>query len=463
MKFNNFKKRFFQKTTVWVVTVFLLSSIFRLSNLNLMEFKSDEATTVFQTVQFFDRPYLIARGLISGTGVYNFPLFNYLIIAFAPLSQDPQFLSGMIALINSILVSAFFLLVKRYYDLTTALFASFLLAFSPWGVIFSRKIWAQDLINLFLIPIVWLLHEIILKKNTKLFLPLFLLLTLLIQLHGSGLFLSIVTIFILLVLRIRINLKSAALGILIGAVPAIPYILFQISSSCPDCETFLKYQDAFRTFDFNNFLRPFQVTGGLGYHFVLGKSYADLTAAYPIVDLLKYVFATAILIILAGILFVIFKKQRYLFLVIYFVAIPLLYLITKTSAYMHYFVIIIPVSTLLFAISLSTAYSFLRNKFLRASIMIYFLLFLASNIAFLIFFYNFLAIKKQIDGDYGPVYSLTKSLIEKQTNEYNNLPYYSQLKGYAYIYAESNNLHAKLGEFFLEKGETELVVKEFQK
>lgn len=458
-------KRFFQKTTIWVIIFFLLSSIFRLANINLMEFKSDEATTVFQTVQFFDRPYLIARGLISGTGVYNFPLFNYLIIGFASLSQDPQFLSGMIALINSVLVSAFFLLVKRYYDLMTAFFASFLLAFSPWAVIFSRKIWAQDLINLLLIPILWLLHEIILKKNTKVFLPLFALLTLLIQLHGSGLFFAAVTVIVLLIFRVRVKFKQALAGILIGLIPILPYVFFQINSypSCPDCEAFLKYQQSFRTFDLANFLRPFQIIGGLGFHFVLGKSYADLTAAYPIVDLLKYVFATAILIILAGILFVISKKQKYLFLVIYFVAIPLLYLITKTSAYMHYFVIIIPVSTLLFAVSLSTAYSFLRNKFLRASIITYFLLFLASNIAFLILFDNFLAVKKQIDGDYGPVYSVTKSLIEKETSDYQNLSYYRQLKSYAYIYAQSKDFHSKLGEFFLYKGEFDLAEKESKK
>lgn len=458
-------KRFFQKTTVWVSILFLLSSIFRFSNLDLIEFKSDEATTVYQTVQFFEHPFLIQRGLISGTGVYNFPLFNYSIILLSLWSRDPQVLSGIIALINSLLVVVFFLLVKKYYDQLTAIFASLLLTFSPWGVLFSRKIWVQDLIFLFLIPLFWLLHELILRKNTKVVLPLFTILALLTQLHGSGLFLSIVTIFVLLFLRVRVNLKKAGLGILIGLIPAIPYIIFQISSYplCPDCEAFLKYQQSFRIFDFNNFLRPFQIISGLGFYFVLGKTYADFIVSYSWVNLLKYIFASGFLVTLMGILFVITKTQKYLFIIIYFVAIPFLYFVTKTPAYMHYFVIIIPLSILLFAFSLSTAYSFLRNRFLRASIITYFLLFLASNLAFLIFFYNFLAVKKQIDGDYGPIYSLTKSLIEKETNEYKNLPYYSQLKSYAYIYAESKNLHTKLGEFFLEKGETELAVKEFQK
>ena len=456
---------FFNKTIVWMVIIFLLSSIFRLSNLHLIEFKSDEATTVYQTIQFFDRPYLIERGLISGTGVYNFPLFNYLMIPLSLWSHDPQVLSGAIALINSLLIVVFFLLVKKYYSLLTAFFASLLLAFSPWGVIFSRKVWAQDLIFLFFIPFLWFLHEIILRKNTKVVFPMFVLLALLAQLHGSGLFLSVVTILILFILRIRLSLKSAAAGVLIGLIPAIPYFNFQMNSlsSCPDCEAFLKYQNSIRIFDFNNFLRPFQIISGLGYHFVLGKTYSDFINVYPLVNLLKYVFALGFLAIISGILFVVMKKTKYLFLVIYFVFFPILYLITRTPAYMHYFVIVMPMSVLLFAISVTSAYSYAQGRFLKAMVIAGFSVFLVSNILFLYFFYNFLELKKRIEGDYGPVYPLTRSFIEKEIDSYKNLSYYPELRSYAYIYAESKNLHPKLGEFFLKKGDLKLAEKEFQR
>lgn len=456
---------FLKKTVVWVVIIFLLSLIFRLSNLQLIEFKSDEATTVYQTVRFFERPYLIERGLISGTGVYNFPLFNYLMIILAVWSRDPQFLSWIIALINSILVSVFFLFVKKYYNLLTASFASLLLAFSPWGVIFSRKIWAQDIIFLFFIPFFWFLHEIILKKNTKVIFPMFVLLVLLVQLHGSGLFLLVVTILILLFLRVKLSLKSAAAGILVGLIPAIPYVFFQINSlpPCPDCEAFLKYQNSIRIFDFNNFLRPFQIISGLGYHFVLGRNYNDFINAYPLVNLLRYVFSLGFLAIISGILFVVIKKREYLFLVIYFVSFPLLYLITRTQAYMHYFVTVMPIIVLLFAISVTSAYSYVRGRFLKAMVIAGFSVFLVSNILFLYFFYNFIELKKRIEGDYGPAYLLTKSFIEKEIESYKNLSYYPELQSYAYIYAESKNLHPKLGEFFLEKGDFELAKKELQR
>lgn len=443
--------RFYKSTIVWVAIIFLLSSIFRVFFLDLIEFKSDEATTVYQTVLFFNHPYLASRGLISGTGAYNFPLLNYLMIMFGVISQDPQFLSCAIALMNSFLVCIFFLMVKKYYGFITAILASLLLAFSPWGVIFSRKIWAQDLINLLFIPFFWLLHEFILRKNNKVVLPMFILLALLIQLHGSGIFLFLTTILVLVVSKIRFSVKKATAGFLIGLIPALPYLIFQVTAYplCPDCEALLKYQQAFRVFDLNNFVRPFQVIGGLGYHFVLGNDYADFIAVSPLVDILKYIFASGFLITAIGILAIVFKKRKYLFLVIYFLFVPILYFITKTPAYMHYFVIIIPITSLIFAISVTTAYDFISNKLFKIMILGYFLLFIVSNILFLCFFYRFIGFKKQINGDYGPIYSLTKSFIDKETSNYNNLSYYQQLKSYAYIYAQSDNLHTKLGEFVL--------------
>ncbi len=457
--------RFFNKTVVWITLIFLLSAVFRLYNLSLIEFKSDEATTVYQTVRFFEQPYLTQRGLISGTGVYNFPLFNYLMVILAVWTRDPQFLSGIIAFINSLLVGIFFLFAKKYYGLMTAFFASLLLAFSPWGVIFSRKIWAQDLIFLFFIPFLWFLHEIILKKNKKFVFPMFVLLVLLIQLHGSGLFLLAITILILIVLRVKLSLKTAAAGVLVGLIPAIPYFLFQINSSpmCPDCEAFLKYKDAIRIFDFNNFLRPFQIISGLGYHFVLGRTYNDFISAYPLVNQLKYIFTLGFFGIITGVIFVIFKERKYLFLVIYFVSVPLLYLITKTPAYMHYFVITLPVSVLLLAILINAIYSYVQSKYLKMMAVALFSIFIAANILFNYFFNNFLELKKGTEGDYGPIYSLTKSSIEKEIEEYKSLSYYQELQSYAYIYAQSKKLHSKLSEFFLEKGAYELAEKELQR
>lgn len=442
--------RLARNSIFWTGLVIVLSSIFRISNLDLIEFKADEATTLYQTVQFFEKPYLIQRGLISGTGVYNFPLFNYLMIGLAIFSQDPQILSGIIAIVNSLLIGIFFLFVRNFYDDLIAIYASLLLAVSPWGILFSRKIWAQDLINLLLIPFLWLLHELILRKNIKVVLPLFVLMTLLIQLHGSGLFLALSTVIAILILRIRLNLKNVLLGILIGLIPALPYFFFQISSSCSDCEAFFKYQQSNRTFSMTNFLRPFEVVSGLGYYFILGRNYPDFVNTFPIVKILKYIFATSVPVILLGIVFLT-KNRKYIATFIYFLTIPFLYFVTKTTPYMHYFVILLPVSVLLFAFSLSNLYALVNNKYLKHFVMLYFFIFIASNILFTFYFYSFIRIKKNIDGDYGPIYTLTKESVENEIKVYSTNPKFNLIRSYAYIYVHTLNFQTKLDEFMSNK------------
>lgn len=447
----------------WILLIFLVSSVFRIFFMDLIEFKADEANTIFQIEQFFDSPYLIQRGLISGIGVHNLPLFSYLMVPIATFSRHPQYLSFIIALINTILVAIFYLFVRKYYGHLTAVFAAIFLAFSPWGVIFSRKIWAQDLIFLLFLPLLWLLHELIIKKNIKVTLPIFVLLMFLLQLHGSGLFLLVATFVIFLTLRVKVDIKSVLVGTSLGLIPSIPYLLFQLNSGCPDCEAFLEYQNSIRSFDIYNLIRPFQVMNGLGYHFVLGADYANFASTFPLTNLLKYIFLLSFLILPLGVMATFLKSKQHFFLSIYVIIIPALYLLTKTTAYMHYFVIIIPIVALLYATSLNYLYNFSRGVLLKIlSISILFVL-VAANVIFISFFYQFLELKKDIKGDYGPIFLLTERFVQEETDDYKFLPYYGQLKSYAYIYATQKNFHSKLANFFLGKGEYDLAETEQEK
>lgn len=448
IKFSN--KKF---TLFWILTVLLGAAFFRIFFLDLIEFKLDEATTVYQTVQFFLSPHVIQRGLISGIGVYNFPLFNYLVIMLGIFSSDPQFISFLIALINTILVSAFYLIVRKYYDQITAIFAAFLLAFSPWAIIFSRKIWAQDLILLLLIPLFALLHELIVRKKIYFTMPIFILLVLLVQLHASGLFLLVTTVMVLFILRIKFDLKRAMIGILIGLIPAIPYFIFQLISVpvCPDCEAFFKYQNLPRIFDIYSLIRPFQLMNGQGYHFILGESFDNFVSFFPLSTILKYFFLSSFLIPLTGVVFILTKKRNYLFLILYLVFIPLLYIVTRTIAYMHYFVILIPFIAVLYAISFSSFYNLVKMKLFKILVTFVFIMFISANIIFLYSFNQYLSFSKTINGDYGPVFSSTKQSVSNEIRKYKQLTYYNELESYAYVYYWSKDFHNKLGEFFLIK------------
>lgn len=451
----------------WIITIFLTASMFRLFSLDLVEFKSDEAITVYQTAYFYNDPFLIERGLISGIGVYNFPIFNYLMIVLSIFSRNPQFLSFLIAMINTILVVIFYLIIKRYYNQQIAIFSSLLLAFSPWAIIFSRKIWAQDLIFLFLIPLIGLMHELIFNKSKNRIVSflIFLLLLLLVQLHGSGFFFFVTTLIILLIYRVKLNYKAAVFGVLVGFIPIIPYVLFQISANpaCPDCESFIKYQNSIRNFDFYNFLRPLQIMGGLGYHFVLGNDYSSFINMFPLIDKLKYVFLAEVIIPVLGIYYILTKKRTYIFIPLYIIIMPVLYFLTRTNPYMHYFVILLPFLALLYGISYSFLFNLSQNIIIKTLIIILFLVTLVANIIFLLSFNNFLSIKKDIDGDYGQIYSQTEIFLNNELKDYEKLKYFDQLQSYAYIYAQTKDFHSKLRDFFLYKAENDLADLELRK
>lgn len=447
----------------WLFMILFGAAFFRIFFLDLIEFKLDEALTVFQTVQFYSNPYLIQRGLISGIGVYNFPLFNYLIIILSVFSRDPQFLSFFIALINTILVPIFYLIIRKYYDQITSIFAGFLLAFSPWAIIFSRKIWAQDLILLLLIPLFGLLHELIIRKKTNFTLPIFIILTLLTQLHASGLFLSVASVLIFILLRVKINIQKAILGVVIGIILMIPYFAFQLSSNpiCSDCEAFFKYQNMPRTYDVYDLIRPFQLMNGQGYHFILGNSYDDFASFFPFLNTLKYFFLLSFLIPLAGIFFILTKKRNYLFIILYLTIIPLLYFVTRTISYMHYFVILIPFVVILYALSFSSLYDLTKKTFFKTIICLIFAIFILANIIFLYSFNQYLSSAKVIKGDYGPIYALTKQVVNNEIGKYNSLSYYNELKSYTYVAIWFKDFHTKLGEFFLSKGDQSRAAFEF--
>lgn len=449
----------------WALIIFLGAVFFRVFFFDLIEFKADEAITTFQTVEFYLNPYLIQRGLISGIGVYNFPLFNYLIIILAIFSRDPQYISFLIALINAALVPVFYLIVRKYYDQLTAIFAGFLLAFSPWAIIFSRKIWAQDLILLLALPFFVLIHGLIIYKKTKFTLPIFTILVLLSQLHASGLFLSAVTVLIFVILRVKVNLKQALMGICIGAITTIPYIAFQLTATpvCPDCDNFFRYQNLPRPYDIYNLIRPFQLMNGQGYHFVLGNSYDGFLSFFPLLSMLKYLFLSSFIIPFVGVFFIIFKKREYLFLVLYLTIIPVLYFITRTNAYMHYFVILIPMVATLYAFSFSSIYNLSKRRIIKFFTIIAFIFFIGANIIFVFSFNQYLSFAKIIDGDYGPIFSLSNQVVKNELKDYRNVSYYNELESFAYIFSGKNDFHLKLAEFFKLKDNETFAAAELKK
>lgn len=385
------------KPIFWAIIVFAAAAIFRLTYLDLIEFKLDEARDVYEMVKFYKEPYLMQRGTIQSTGVYNPPLWYYLLVLISLPSRHPQYLSWMIALLNSGAVVAFYLVVRKYYGNLVGLVSSLLLAFSPWAILFSRKIWAPDLLMLFIVPLFYYLHQ----SGSKKWFWMALFLSLITQLHASGLFLAVAIIGFLIISRTRISLKYALIGLIVSLIPLIPYLIHQLQTGCSDCQAFLAYQqEGVRVFDANVFLRSFQLINGSSFNIILGTDYDIFLEKYPWVKTFGLIFLLEFLLMVAGIVHSL-RIKNYL-LLLPMLIVPLLYLITQTQAIMHYFIILIPFVAVVYSQAIDRLF-----KWKKAIGIIVITFIIIINIIFELVFYQFLSQKQNIEGDYGPIYALT--------------------------------------------------------
>lgn len=448
-----------------LVLIVFFAAIFRLSNLDLIEFKYDEALSTFQAFLFYIYPNVPQVGLIASTGMYNFPLFNYLLIIISLFSKNPQYISFIIALINVGMIALYFLLNKKLFSTSIAFVSAMTLAISPWAIIFSRKIWAQDLILLFAVPFYYYFLLILKTKKAKNLSILIFLLFLLVQLHASGIFLAISTFIIFIIFKIKLSRSSILRGLVWGFIFLIPFLIFEISSTpfCRDCVAFFEYQKLSHYFDIENFLRPFQILNGLNFRYLLGDDYSDFLKFSPILQPIIYIFILEIFIfIIIAICYFKNKNNKY-YLLFLVTLIPLLYFVTRTPAYLHYYVIILPLVCLIYALLFNYLYSLRKNLTYKSFIILIFLFFFISKLIFTLLFFQFIEQKRDISGDYGPIFKLTNQTITQNIKQYIAEPDFNYIQQYSYVFINTPIFHQKLGEYFMNNEKSNLAVLEFQK
>ena len=126
----------------------LVGGWLRLDQLGLMEFKSDEALLHRAALMQASGDFQL-HGIVSSVGLRNPPMSVYLLSIPALFSKSPLFMAGFIALLNTAAIALTYLLARQWLSRGASLCAAWLLAVSPWAILLSRKIWAQDLLPIF--------------------------------------------------------------------------------------------------------------------------------------------------------------------------------------------------------------------------------------------------------------------------------------------------------------------------
>lgn len=395
--------------------IFCLSASFRVTNLNLIEFKTDEAVNLLLAMRPQLGHGLTPGGTVSSIGILNPPLFNYLLTPIVSINWEPRFVTFVIAMINSAAVAFFFLIIRRYYNLNIALISSILFALSPWAILYSRKIWMQDLLIPFFLLVFYSIHKLLIDKKKIYWLPYVAGSLALIQLHQiTIIFIVILTLF--LIKKTKFNLKFSILGFAIGILPLIPYLLFQYLNSCPDCQAFLEAKNRLSpNFSLEIFLKPLQITNQGGLRFVMGEDTLTFAKMHPLADSLRKVFYLEYLLLPLGIILFIRKFKNLNFLGLSVITLTLLYFILKIEPFTHYYIVILPLLFLFLGVAINSLPYKLK-------LLVLFLLIFVSLI-FNYSFFDLLSKRGGLNGDYGQVYYLSKEEKDKRVADLEDISY----------------------------------------
>lgn len=180
----------FAKRNALLGLLILLAFGLRLLWLSDMEYNYDERKAWKMAGEMLRGERMPLVGLDSSVGIPNPPGFIVLIALFRAATHSPLWTAAIIAVLNATAIVGFLLYFRSRYDRFVVWTASFLFATTPWAVIFSRKIWAQDLLAPFGVLLMVCLHNAVVEKNPRCWLGGAFAAFMLMQLHLSAIYLA---------------------------------------------------------------------------------------------------------------------------------------------------------------------------------------------------------------------------------------------------------------------------------
>ncbi len=343
-----------------VVLMFVLTvaALIRFSELSRAEFFHDEAMLSILAQEMADGQNFPLVGIVSSVGLPNPPASVWVMAIPYAFSSSPLMATLFVAALNVVGVGILWFIARRYMGATVALVAALIYALNPWAVLYSRKIWAQDFMTPFILLAVLLaLRGLIENKRWArvLALPLMLFAA---QIHFAGWTLLPLVLLILWTWRARLTKHDLALMLTLSTLIMFPYALGLAQTLQDNPETLLTVfertgagdglrlsGDALR---FNAYFAT-----GLGVETWVAPQQQDALLAN--VPPLPLVWGLLGVLLLVGALAVWIEHRALAPLLNSWVLVPLVvFSVTWTRAYPHYFIGVLPALAVLSAVGVTS-------------------------------------------------------------------------------------------------------------
>lgn len=390
-----------------------LAAFLRLHRLDLMEYKYDQVIAVMMARDIVDGRRFHLQGLVSSVGLENPGLFIWIMAVAVAVRDSPLMAAGAIAVLNAAALGWFYFHFRRRWPEPVVLAAMLLLATSPWAAIFSRCIWAQDLLPVFMIPFAWCLLMYLDEGRPRHGMAAVILLGLAAQIHMSvGFFLP--GVLILLAARRRLLRRELWIGAGVVLLTLVPYFVYLARHADRTRELLRMGRAAAKHGDILGLMRyGVLLSGGIGLpEYSLRGSAATLSARSPVIYNAMQAAGAAVIVLaviglgaalawrLADPLGRDLRRAALMIAVLW-----LGYAIAAVPSYPHYAIILYPWPFVFAAAGAWTITNWIRGKLARTAIMLSLPgLVAAANTVFLLVFLAFVG-RHDLDGtEYGQPY-----------------------------------------------------------
>lgn len=222
MPFFDNKKRL--RYPVFIAVLLVVGMLLRLVWLQDMEWKADEKLMYSLAQSVYEKGSIPDLGMPSGVGLPNAGFSIVPFAVFYAFTTDPVFMTLGVALVNCLAMLLFFGIAMRLPDRSEVFVCGVgMVAVNLLMVLYSRKLWAQDLLPLFIAGMWWMHTQ---RRYILAVVGIGVLGVLAGQLHISGFF-YLAGLCIAMWLGKQFQWRSMlalGLGVVLGLLPAVPWI-----------------------------------------------------------------------------------------------------------------------------------------------------------------------------------------------------------------------------------------------
>lgn len=337
-----------RREVIILIAILALAAITRLGWPGLTEFKADEARLLSLALTMSDGQ-LAVRGISSSVGFPNAPMSVWLYSLPLWLWSHPYAATLFTGVLGVLAVAGVYWLGRRHGGITTAAVAALMLAASPWAIVFSRKIWAQNLLPAFAVG--WAIGAVLTyAEGRRPFIALHLVcLAVVVQIHPAAIGLVPATLLLMLLYRREVDWRYVVVGVGVGLLTAAPFLIYlwqrwQAAGALP-----LAGSQSASRLSFDSLWLTLEISRGGGMRPLAGPAYGGL----PGEAIARWMWLALILAATAWSIRQVIRRpsdptsRTLLVYLAWFLGPALLFAWQWTPIYIHYFIVALPAPFLL--------------------------------------------------------------------------------------------------------------------